>query len=214
MVAVHCLHCLSYHSPFPCDTCFGDWRQRHKGLICYFQQTKHTLVIHIATPWRTPTHPMNKTVILPLNCMHQEETETVKKAWSTPNLGRKCLWLSMEHDGGPSLQFLANLEKILSFLKFWLQNRFFCPTRRATWCMLTFERSYGGKLDIFGFFMKICAFSRMAEIFHQVMGGLKGQKHLENGLSATLCTSRNQSWEITVLEGQMNSKLKNSTWVG
>ena len=54
----------------------------------------------------------------------------------------------------------------------------------------------------------------MAERFHQVLGGLKGQKHLENGLSATFCTHKNQSWEIEVLEGKMTSKSRNSTWVG
>ena len=53
----------------------------------------------------------------------------------------------------------------------------------------------------------------MAERFHQVLDGLKGQKHSKNGLSATFCTNRNQSWEIEVLEGKINSKLKNSTWV-
>ena len=117
-------------------------------------------------------------------------------------------------DEGPSLQISANLEKILSFLSFWSQNRFSCPTRSATLRALTFERSSGGKLDIFGFFMKMYSCLAMAERFHEVLGGLKGQKHSKNGLSATFCTSRHQSWEIEVLEGQMTSTLKNSTWVG
>jgi len=53
--------------------------------------------------------------------------------------------------------------------------------------------SSGGKLDIFGFFMINYACSGMAEIFHQVLGGLKCQKHLENCLSATFSTHRKQS---------------------
>ena len=105
------------------------------------------------------------------------------KYWS------KLLWLSMAHDGGPSLQFLINLEKILSFLKFWLQNRFFCPTCRATRRALMIGTSSGGKLDIFGFFMINYAFSGM-EAFHQILDGLKGQKHLENHLSATFFSCR------------------------
>jgi len=48
--------------------------------------------------------------------------------------------------------------------------------------------SSGGKIDIFGFVMINYACSRMAERFYQVLGGLNGQKHLENGLSATFST--------------------------
>ena len=84
----------------------------------------------------------------------------------------------------------------------------------ATLRVLTIERSSGGKIDIFGFFMINYACSRMDEIFHQVLGGLKGQKHLENGLFSTFCTHRNQFWEIEVLEGKMTSKSRNLTWVG
>ena len=91
---------------------------------------------------------------------------------------------------------------------------FFHSTRRATRRALMIGTSSGGKLDIFGFFMVNYACSGMADKFHEVLGGLKGKKHSKNGLSATFCTSRNQSWEIAVLEGQMTSKLKNSTWVG
>lgn len=40
-----------------------------------------------------------------------------------------------------------------------------------------------------------------------------GQKHLKNDLTAPILTHRKQSWEIEVLEGQMTSKFKNSTWV-
>ena len=101
----------------------------------------------------------------------------------------------------------------MSFLKFWSQNRFFRLTRRATWRALMIGTSSGGKIDIFGFFMVNYACSRMVEIFLQVLDGLKGQKHSKNDLSTTFCTSRNQSWEIAVLEGKMTSKLKNSTWV-
>ena len=94
-------------------------------------------------------------------------------------------------DGGPSLQISRNLEKILSILKFWSQNRFFRPTRRATWRALMIGTSSGGKLDNFGFFMINYAYSEMTERFHQILDGLKGQKHSKNGLSATFCTSKN-----------------------
>jgi len=70
---------------------FGTWGQRHQVLISIFQSAKHTLFIHIATSWQTPTHHMNKTVIPPLNCMHQEGTETSEKAGSTLNIGLSFL---------------------------------------------------------------------------------------------------------------------------
>ena len=87
-------------------------------------------------------------------------------------------------------------------------------TRSASFRALMIGTSSGGKIDIFGFFMINYACLRMSEIFHQVLGGLKGQKHLENGLSATFCSHRNQSWEIELLEGKMDTKSRNSTWVG
>ena len=102
----------------------------------------------------------------------------------------------------------------MSFLKFWSQNRFFRPTRRATWRALMIGTSSGVKIDIFESFMINYACSGMAGRFNQVMDGLKGQKHTTTGLSATFCTSRNQSWEIAILVGLMTSKSKNSTWVG
>ena len=71
--------------------------------------------------------------------------------------------------------------------------------RHATQRALMIGTSSRGKLDIFGFFMVNYACSRMAERFHEVLGGLKVQKHSKNGLSATFCTSRNQSWEIEEL---------------
>ena len=126
----------------------------------------------------------------------------------------EALWLSMILDEVPSLQISANLENILSFLNFWSQNKFFCPTRSATLRALTIGRSSGGKIDIYGFFMKIYACSGMAEIFYQVLSGLKGQKHLQNGLSATFCTHRKKCWDIEVMEGKVTSKSINSTWVG
>ena len=121
-----------------------------------------------------------------------------------------------EHDtwwGTFNLNF-KEFGEILSFLKFWSQNRFFRPTRRATWRALMIGTSSGGKLDIFEFFMINYACSGMDERFQQVLDGLKGQKHSKNDLSATFCTHRNQSWEIEVLEGQMTSKSKNGNWVG
>jgi len=41
-----------------------------------------------------------------------------------------------------------------------------------------------------------------------------GHKHSKNDLTAPILTHRKQSWEIEVLEGQMTSKFRNSTWVG
>jgi len=72
----------------------------------------------------------------------------------------------------------------------------------------------GGKLYIFGFVMVSYACSSMAEAFHQVLDDQKGQKHHENHLSTTFCTNRKYLWENEVLEGQMSSKLGNSTWAG
>ena len=41
-----------------------------------------------------------------------------------------------------------------------------------------------------------------------------GQKHSKNDLTTPILTHRKQSWEIEVLEGQMTSKFRDSTWVG
>ena len=98
--------------------------------------------------------------------------------------------------------------------KFCHFENFGCKTGFSARHALMIETSSGGKIDIFGFFMVNYACLGMDERFHEVLGGLKGQKHSKNGLSATFCTSRNQSWKIAVLERKMNSKLKNSTWVG
>jgi len=72
----------------------------------------------------------------------------------------------------------------------------------------------GGKLYIFGFVMVIYACSSISEAFHQVLDDQKAQKHHENHLAATFCTSRKYFWENEVVEGKMSSKLGNSTWVG
>ena len=62
--------------------------------------------------------------------------------------------------------------------------------------------------------MVIYASSGIAEAFHQILDSQKAQKHHENHLAATFCTSRKYFWENDVLEGRMSSKLGNSTWVG
>ena len=41
-----------------------------------------------------------------------------------------------------------------------------------------------------------------------------GQKHSKHDLSAPILTHMKQSWEIVVLEGQMGTEFRNSTWVG
>ena len=72
----------------------------------------------------------------------------------------------------------------------------------------------GGDLYIFGFFMVKYASSEVNLAFQQNLDGQTAQKHHENHLAATFCTSRKYLWENEVLEGQINSKFRNSTWVG
>ena len=189
----------------------------------------HTSTFIWRSSWKRPTRTKTcsgiwRITIGPAHMFAEQKWRSWKQGWKEHwNIERGRIhseswlmlpWLSMKHDGRPSLQISANLEKIFSFWKFWLQNRFFRPTRRATRRALIVGTPSGGKIDIFGFLMVIYACSGMAERFHQVLGGLKGQKHHENHLSATFCTSRKYSWKIEVLEGKMSSKLKNSTWVG
>jgi len=97
---------------------------------------------------------------------------------------------------------------------FGLQNRFFSPTRSASTRLLMIGTLAGGKIYSFGFFMVSYACSSMEEEFHQVLDDQKGQKHHENHLSATFCTSRKYLWENEILKGQLSSKLGNSTWAG
>ena len=99
------------------------------------------------------------------------------------------------------------------FANFCPKNRVLLPVRRATWRALMIGTYSGGKLDIFGFFMKIYACSGMAGRFHQLLGCLKGQKHSKNDLTAPILKHRKQCWEDGFLEGQMEAKLTNSTWV-
>ena len=63
-----------------------------------------------------------------------------------------------------------------------------------------------GNICIFGFFMVSYASSGITEAFHQILDGQKAQKHHENHLAATFCTSRKYFWENEVLEGKMSSK--------
>ena len=97
---------------------------------------------------------------------------------------------------------------------FWSKNRFFSYTSSASMCSLFFGTLSEGNLCIFGFFMVIYAFSSISEAFHQVLDDQKAQKHHENHLVATFCTSRKYFWENDVLEGKMSSKLGNYNWVG
>ena len=100
------------------------------------------------------------------------------------------------------------------FEKFWSQNKFFSPTRSASTRSLMIGTLDEGKIYIFGFFMVIYAFYSISEAFHQVLDGQRAEKHHENHIAATFCTSRKYFWENEALEGKMSSKLGNSTWVG
>jgi len=97
---------------------------------------------------------------------------------------------------------------------FGLQNRFFSSTRIASTRALMIGTLAGGKIYSFGFVMVSYACSSMAKAFHQVLDDQMGQKHHENHLSATFCTSRKYLWENDILKGQMSSKLENSIWDG
>ena len=56
--------------------------------------------------------------------------------------------------------------------------------------------------------------SAIAKAFYQGLGPQKVKKHAKNDLIAPFWTHRKQSWENALLEGQMDTKLENSTWVG
>jgi len=110
---------------------------------------------------------------------------------------------------------LRKFEEIFVILKFLAcKTGFFSPMRSASTRSLMIGTLSGWKIYIFGFFMVSYACSSMSKTFHQVLDDQKGQKHQENHLSATFCTSRKYLWENEVLEGQMSSKLGNSTWAG
>jgi len=64
----------------------------------------------------------------------------------------------------------------------------------------------------FGFFMRNHAFWYLDKKFGQFLGPQKVKKHAKNDLTAPFWTHRKQSWENALLEGQMDTKLKNSTW--
>ena len=67
---------------------------------------------------------------------------------------------------------------------------------------------------IFGFVMMKYTCSATAKAFHQGLGPQKVKKHAKNDLTALFWTHRKQSWENARLEGQMDTKLEKSTWVG
>ena len=65
----------------------------------------------------------------------------------------------------------------------------------------------------FGFDMGNHEFWYLDNKFGQVLGPQKVEKHAKNDLTAPIWTHRKQSWENALLEGKMDTKLKNSTWV-
>jgi len=73
---------------------------------------------------------------------------------------------------------------------------------------LKMEKKY-----IFGFGMNTHDYLCMAKKFGQVLSPQEVKKHSNNDLTSPILTHKKQSWEIEVLEGQMDTKLKNSTWV-
>ena len=104
--------------------------------------------------------------------------------------------------------------KFCHFEIFWSKNRVFSYVGRSLIGSLFFETLAGGDFYIFGFFMVIYASSEVNLAFHRNLDGQKAQKHHENHLAATFCTSREYLWENEVLEDQIHSKFINSTWVG
>jgi len=53
----------------------------------------------------------------------------------------------------------------------------------------------------------------MAKAFHKGLGPQKVKKHAKNDLTAPFWTHMKQSWENALLEGKMDTKLENFTWV-
>ena len=86
--------------------------------------------------------------------------------------------------------------------------------RHATWRSLLLGASKSQKLNIFGFFMENYTCLPMAKKFGQALSPQNRQKPSQNDLTAPILTHRKQCWENGLLEGQMEAKLKNSTWVG
>ena len=100
------------------------------------------------------------------------------------------------------------------FENFCPKNRFFGSTRSAPRATHNIGRSKSQVACSFGFVMMKSTCSTIAKAFHQVLSDQKAQKHHENHISATFCTSRKYFRENTLLEGQMDTTLENSTWVG
>lgn len=64
------------------------------------------------------------------------------------------------------------------------------------------------------FGMKNYGFLFMAKKFGQVLSPQKVKKHSKNNLTSPILTHKNQSWEIRHLEVKMNTKSRNSTFIG
>ena len=104
--------------------------------------------------------------------------------------------------------------KFCRFKIFGLRNRFLGSMRRAQHANHKMGRSKSQVAYIFGFVMMKYTCSEIAKEFHQVLSDQKLKKHHENHLSATFCINRKYFWENPLLEGQMETKLETSTWVG
>ena len=112
----------------------------------------------------------------------------------------------------PNFKKFGEIFDILEF--FALKNRLFPYMRRAP---CTTHRIGSSKLQmacIFGFVMRNHEFWYLDKKFGQVLGPQKVKKHAKNDLTTPILTHRKQSWENVLLEGQMDTKLENSTWVG
>ena len=123
-------------------------------------------------------------------------------------------WLGRTHDRGPPLWIWANSEKILSFSKFWVKKQVLQLGGSRAHALIFFGTLAGGNFYIFGFIMVNYASSEVNLAFQKNLDGQTAQKHHENHLAATFCTSRKYLWENEVLEDQIKSKCINSTWVG
>ena len=131
-----------------------------------------------------------------------------------PYSGKICFWTKIFQNDKIFSEFEQIRRNVCHFEIFWSKNRFFSYTSSTSTYSLLMETLAGRKLYIFGFVMVIYACSGIYKAFRQVLDDQKAQKHHENHLAATFCTSRKYFWENEVLKGKISSKLRNSTWVG
>lgn len=130
------------------------------------------------------------------------------KSWLNP------LWMSMVLDWGSTTQISRNLEQFFHFGNFLHKKQSFPPYAQ---CHMALAFARGLQIQK----------SLHFQIFHdklwflvnsqEIWAGFepsRGQKHSKGDLTTPILTHGKQSWEFEVLEGQMTSKFKNSTWVG